>query len=95
MKPNTVASDLRALTNERDALRTRIAQFEAIVAKLPTTADGVPVVFDSMGTVAYPCPLWWIDCGTIKPDYGYDSFRDYYSTEPAAEAAAASVGIGT
>lgn len=111
MKPNTVASDLRALTNERDALRTRVAQLEAIVAKLPTTADGVPVVpGEHVYRECYKCAKGWREsdiwafsvlpmshCARTNHQdrLYYYLVSDCYSTRAAAEAAAGSVGIGT
>lgn len=81
-------SHIAALTADRDRL-------QAIVDKLPKTADGVPVVpgidvvYDRDIERSHLCPLNILACddGTIEPD-GYVKWEDVYSTASAAREAA-------
>ena len=93
--------EFQGFSESMQCLRNQLARLQAIVDKLPKTADGVPVVpgmrlyplhpidleahIEDYGTVTVA--LWDENSG-VHLIHGYDSFRvgNCYSTKEAAEA---------
>ena len=79
---------------ENDELRARIAKLEAIVEKLPKTADGVPVVpgQDVFDYNRYEVFVRHVEMEAFEYDddggkCAFGGIHDCYSTREAAEAA--------